>query len=68
MAEVWPDVRQEGDAYWRIELITGRRRRQAWSVEQKARILAEQPSPVIAEEAARPHVEPAIPIVVRRQS
>ena len=41
MADVWPEVRQEGDAYRRIELITGRRRRQAWSGEQKARILAE---------------------------
>ena len=41
MADVWPEVRQEGDAYRRIELITGRRRRQAWSGEQKGRILAE---------------------------
>lgn len=33
MAEVWPDAGQEGEAYQRIELITGRRRRQAWSSE-----------------------------------
>ena len=45
MSDVWPELRQEGDAYRRIELITGRRRRQAWSGEQKARILAESAAP-----------------------
>lgn len=45
MADVWPEVRQEDDAYRRIELITGRRRCQAWSGEQKARILAESAEP-----------------------
>jgi transposase len=35
------DARQEGDAYRRIEVITGQSRRRRWTREEKARIIAE---------------------------
>jgi len=41
MANAMPDARQEDGSYRRIEVITGRRRRRRWSVEEKARIVAE---------------------------
>jgi hypothetical protein len=41
MANSMLDVRQEGDSYRRIEVITGKRRRRRWTAEEKARILAE---------------------------
>jgi transposase len=41
MSNAMPDARQEGDAYRRIEVITGRRRRRQWTAEEKARIVAE---------------------------
>jgi transposase len=37
--------RHEGDAYRRIELITGERRRRRWSVEEKAALVAESLRP-----------------------
>ncbi len=42
MADAMLDARHEGDSYRRIEVITGkRRRRQQWTAEEKARIVAE---------------------------
>jgi transposase len=41
MANAMLDARQEGDSYRRIEVITGQSRRGRWTVEEKARIVAE---------------------------
>jgi transposase-like protein len=41
MANAMLDARQEGDAYRRIEVITGQSRRRRWTKEEKARIVAE---------------------------
>src|SRR5204862_6559737 len=41
MANGMPDGRQEDGSYRRIEVITGQRRRRRWTVEEKARIVAE---------------------------
>jgi transposase len=41
MANAMLDARQEADPYRRIEVITGQRRRRRWTVEEKARIVAE---------------------------
>jgi transposase len=41
MANAMLDARQEGDAYRRIEVITGQSRRRRWTSEDKARIVAE---------------------------
>jgi transposase len=41
MSDAMLDARQEGDAYRRIEVITGQRRRRRWTAEDKARIVAE---------------------------
>ena len=41
MADAMHDARQEGGSYRRIEVITGQRRRRQWTVEEKARIVAE---------------------------
>ena len=70
MSDVWPELRQEGDAYQRIELITGRRRRQAWSGEQKARILAEsaEPGANISEVARRNGVNRGLLTTWRRMA
>jgi transposase len=35
------DARNEGGAYQRVEVITGRQRRRRWTAEEKARIVAE---------------------------
>ena len=35
------DARNEGGAYQRLEVITGRQRRRRWTAEEKARIVAE---------------------------
>jgi transposase len=46
--------RHDADAYQRVEVITGRRRRRDWSDEEKARILAESADPgVNVSEVAR---------------
>ena len=56
MADAWPEARHEGDAYRRIELITGRRLRQAWTRAQKAQIVAESAAPgANISEVARRH-------------
>ena len=41
MSNAMLDARQEGDSYRRIEVITGQRRRRRWTVQEKARIVAE---------------------------
>ena len=56
MADAWPEARHEDDAYRRIELITGRRRRQAWTRAQKAQIVTESAAPgANISEVARRH-------------
>src|SRR5664279_1473742 len=41
MSNAMLDVRQEGDSYRRIEVITGQRRRRRWTAQEKARIVVE---------------------------
>jgi transposase len=41
MLDVRNDARNEGGAYQRVEVITGRQRRRRWPAEEKARIVAE---------------------------
>jgi transposase len=55
MFEAMVETMHEGDAYRRVEVITGRRRRQDWTADQKARIVAEsfQPGANISEVARR---------------
>lgn len=54
-ANAWLQDRQEGDAYRRVEVITGRRRRRTWSAEEKARLvaLANEPGATVTEVARR---------------
>ena len=55
MFEAMVETMHEGDAYRRVEVITGRRRRLDWTADQKARIVAEsfQPGANISEVARR---------------
>ncbi len=55
MFEAMVETMYEGDAYRRVEVITGRRRRQHWTADEKARIVAEsfQPGANISEVARR---------------
>ena len=55
MANASLDDRHQGGTYRRIELITGEARRRRWTVEEKARILAEslQPGARVSEVALR---------------
>jgi transposase len=41
MLDTRNDARNEGGAYQRVEVITGRQRRRRWTAEEKARIVAE---------------------------
>ena len=41
MLDARNDARNEGGAYQRVELITGRQRRRRWTAEEKTRIVAE---------------------------
>ena len=41
MLDARNDARNEGGAYQRFEVITGRQRRRRWTAEEKARIVAE---------------------------
>jgi transposase len=63
-------ARNEGGAYRRVELITGRRRRQNWSTAEKARIVAESvdPDANISEVARRNGVSRGLLTVWRRQA
>ncbi len=63
-------ARSEDGAYRRVELITGRRRRQNWSATEKARIVAEsfEPDANISEVARRNGVSRGLLTVWRRQA
>jgi transposase len=41
MLDARNEARNEGGTYQRVEVITGRQRRRRWTVEEKARIVAE---------------------------
>ena len=62
--------RHDADAYQRVEVITGRRRRRDWSDAEKARILAEsaEPGVNISEVARRNEVSRGLLNVWRRQA
>ena len=64
------DARNEGGAYRRVELITGRRRRQNWTAEAKARIVAESAAADanISDVARRNGVSRGLLTVWRRQA
>lgn len=63
-------ARHEEGAYRRVELITGRRRRQNWPATEKARIVAEslEPDANISEVARRNGVSRGLLTVWRRQA
>lgn len=63
-------VRHDADAYRRVEVITGGRRRRSWSEEEKARIVAESADPDanISEVARRNGVNRGLLTVWRRQA
>ena len=63
-------ARHEEAAYRRVEVITGRRRRQNWSAVDKARIVAEsfEPRANISEVARRNGVSRGVLTVWRRQA
>jgi len=63
-------ARHEGGTYRRVEVITGRRRRQNWSSTEKARIVAEslEPDANISEVARRNGVSRGVLTVWRRQA
>ncbi len=69
MANAMLDARQEDDAYRRIEVITGQRRRRRWTGEEKARIVAEtfEEGANISEVARRHDVARGLLTVWRRQ-
>ncbi|MGF6425636.1 IS66-like element accessory protein TnpA [Bradyrhizobium elkanii] len=69
MVNAMLDARQEGDAYRRVELITGERRRRRWTGEEKARIVAEsfEAEANISEVARRNGVSRGLLTVWRRQ-
>ncbi|RXH37993.1 hypothetical protein XH99_01575, partial [Bradyrhizobium nanningense] len=69
MANAMLDARQEDDAYRRVELITGERRRRRWTGEEKARIVAEsfEEGANISEVARRNGVSRGLLTVWRRQ-
>ena len=70
MEDAMVDARHEGGAYRRIEVITGRRRRQNWTRKDKARIVAEsfQPDVNVSEVARRNGVSRGLLNVWRRQA
>ena len=62
------DARHEGGAYRQMEVITGRRRRQNWPAEEKARIVVESLEANISEIAHRSGVSRGLLTVWRRQA
>jgi len=70
MFEAMVETMHEGDAYRRVEVITGRRRRLDWTADQKARIVAEsfQPGANISEVARRNGVNRGLLGVWRKQA
>lgn len=69
MANAMLDARQDDDAYRRVEVITGERRRRRWTGEEKARIVAESfdEGANISEVARRNGVSRGLLTVWRRQ-
>jgi len=70
MADVMLEGRNEGRTYRRVEVITGSRRRQNWTADQKARIITEslEPEANISEVARRNGVSRGLLNVWRRQA
>jgi transposase len=70
MADAMLEARNEGGTYRRVEMITGRRRRQNWPAQEKARILMESldPEANISEVARRNGVSRGLLTVWRRQA
>jgi transposase len=70
MFEAMVETMHEGDAYRRVEVITGRRRSQDWPADEKARIVAEsfQPGANISEVARRNGVNRGLLGVWRKQA
>jgi transposase len=69
MGNAMLDARQEDGAYRRVEVITGKRRRRRWTVEEKAGIVAEsfEEGANISEVARRHGVVRGLLTVWRRQ-
>lgn len=63
------DARNEGGAYQRVEVITGRQRRRRWTAEEKARIVSEsfETDANISEVARRHGVARGLLTIWRRQ-
>ena len=70
MANAMVEARNEGRTYRRVEVITGGRRRQNWTADEKARIITEilQPEANISEVARRNGVSRGLLNVWRRQA
>src|SRR5476649_1279040 len=70
MANAMVEDRHEGGVYRLIEVITGRRRRHNWTLEEKTRIVAESldPDANISEIARRNGVSRGLLNVWRRQA
>ena len=70
MADTMLEARNEGRTYRRVEVITGRRRRQSWRAAEKARIVMESldPEANISEIARRNGVSRGLLTVWRRQA
>ena len=64
------EARHEGGAYRRVEVFTGRRRRQSWTADEKARIVLEslEAEENISEVARRNGVSRGLLTVWRRQA
>jgi transposase len=69
MLDAMNEARNEGGTYRRVEVITGRQRRRRWTVEEKARIVAEslEPDANISDVARRHGVARGLLTVWRRQ-
>jgi transposase len=70
MANAMVEARNEGRTYRRVEVITGGRRRQNWTADEKARIITEslEPEANISEVARRNGVSRGLLNVWRRQA
>ena len=70
MADAMLEARNEGRTYRRVEVITGRLRRQSWPAAEKARIVMESldPEANISEIARRNGVSRGLLTVWRRQA
>jgi transposase len=70
MANAMVEPRHDARTYRRVEIITGRRRRQTWTSDEKARIVAEsfEPEANISEVARRNGVSRGVLNVWRRHA